>query len=51
MDAHWIPVWLQAMGRQRAFNLAIAGWVPCGLLLAALSLTMRRDEVRFSTVI
>jgi predicted MFS family arabinose efflux permease len=32
--------------RVRAFNLAVIGWVPCGLLILALVFTMRRDETR-----
>lgn len=29
---------------QGAFNVATAGWVPCGILLASISCCMRRDE-------
>jgi predicted MFS family arabinose efflux permease len=32
--------------RARAFNVAVAGWVPCGLLILGLAWTMRRDEKR-----
>lgn len=32
------------LGRQHAFNVAIAGWVPCGLLLLGLVFCMSKDE-------
>uniref|UniRef100_A0A383W382 Major facilitator superfamily (MFS) profile domain-containing protein n=1 Tax=Tetradesmus obliquus TaxID=3088 RepID=A0A383W382_TETOB len=35
---------ISAMGRQGAFNLSVAGWVPCGLMLCCLVFTMRKDE-------
>ncbi|KAG2490341.1 hypothetical protein HYH03_011288 [Edaphochlamys debaryana] len=35
---------IHAMGRQDAFNVATAGWVPCGFLLASLACCMRKDE-------
>lgn len=31
-------------GRRNAFNLAVAGWVPCGLIIMGLVFCMRRDE-------
>ena len=30
--------------RQSAFNLAIAGWLPCGALLALVALSLAKDE-------
>ena len=30
--------------RQSAFNLAIAGWLPCGALLGMVAVTLARDE-------
>jgi hypothetical protein len=35
---------IYSVGRTAAFNLSTAGWIPCGLLLAASSLTLARDE-------
>eukprot|EP00775_Hariotina_reticulata_P010190 gene10190-10350_t len=35
---------ISRLGRQGAFNVAIAGWVPCGVLLVSLVFTIRRDE-------
>lgn len=35
---------ISQLGRQTAFNVAVAGWVPCGLLLCCLVFTMRKDE-------
>jgi hypothetical protein len=35
---------ISALGRQGAFNLSVAGWVPCGLMLCCLVFTMRKDE-------
>lgn len=32
------------LGRTAAFNIAAAGWVPCGLLLMGTALTLERDE-------
>jgi hypothetical protein len=31
-------------GRRNAFNLAISGWIPCGLITLSLACFMRRDE-------
>ncbi|KAI8473562.1 MAG: major facilitator superfamily domain-containing protein, partial [Monoraphidium minutum] len=31
-------------GRRNAFNLAVAGWIPCGLIILGLVFCMRRDE-------
>jgi MFS family permease len=33
-----------ALGRRNAFNVALCGWAPCGLLLGLLATCMRRDE-------
>ncbi len=30
--------------RQSAFNLAIAGWLPCGALLALVAVSLTKDE-------
>lgn len=30
--------------RERAFNVAVAGWLPCGLIFACAALTLGRDE-------
>jgi len=30
--------------RQSAFNLAIAGWLPCGALLALVAVSLAKDE-------
>jgi predicted MFS family arabinose efflux permease len=35
-----------SLGRTKAFNLAVGGWIPCGFLILGLVLTMRRDEKR-----
>lgn len=35
---------ISALGRTGAFNVAVGGWVPCGMLVLALALTMARDE-------
>ena len=32
------------MCRQSAFNLAIAGWLPCGALLALVAVSLTKDE-------
>jgi hypothetical protein len=39
-----VAAFISQLGRVGAFNLAIAGWAPCGLLLACLMFTMRSDE-------
>jgi hypothetical protein len=31
-------------GRRNAFNLAVAGWLPCGVIIFGLSFCMRKDE-------
>jgi len=35
---------ISRLGRQGAFNIAIAGWIPCGVLLVSLVFSMRKDE-------
>ena len=35
---------ISSVGRNTAFNIATAGWVPCALLLALPALTLARDE-------
>lgn len=35
---------ISALGRQSAFNLAIAGWLPCGALLALVAVSLTKDE-------
>lgn len=40
-----VSFWIQRFGRQAAFNFATSGWIVCGLLLAATSLTLARDEL------
>lgn len=30
--------------REKAFNVAVAGWLPCGLIFACAALTLGRDE-------
>lgn len=32
--------------RRTAFNAAIAGWLPCGVLLAMVGFTLAKDEAR-----
>lgn len=32
--------------RRAAFNVAIAGWLPCGTLLALVGVTLSKDEAR-----
>jgi hypothetical protein len=39
-----VALFISAVGRQAAFNMAVAGWVPCALLMLGLCFTMRRDE-------
>lgn len=34
----------RSLGRKGAFNVAIAAWVPCALLLFSLLFCMRKDE-------
>lgn len=33
-----------AVCRRSAFNLAIAGWLPCGALLAGVAVSLAKDE-------
>ena len=33
-----------ALCRRSAFNLAIAGWLPCGALLAGVAVSLAKDE-------
>lgn len=33
-----------ALFRRSAFNLAIAGWLPCGALLAGVAVSLAKDE-------
>lgn len=40
----FLSLWIQRFGRQTAFNLATSGWIVCGVLLAATSLTLAKDE-------
>ncbi|GLC48102.1 hypothetical protein PLESTB_000715300 [Pleodorina starrii] len=40
---------IHALGREGAFNVATAGWIPCGLMLSALACCMRRDEAAMQT--
>lgn len=40
----FVSVFIHAMGRRDAFNLAVAGWVPCAGLMAGLTLCIRKDE-------
>ncbi|KAL3148730.1 hypothetical protein ABBQ38_014141 [Trebouxia sp. C0009 RCD-2024] len=35
---------ISALGRRSAFNLAIAGWLPCGALLAGVAVSLAKDE-------
>lgn len=35
---------ISTVGRTAAFNISTAGWLPCGALLLATSLTLARDE-------
>lgn len=35
---------ISALGRQSAFNVAIAGWLPCGALLALVAVSLTTDE-------
>ena len=35
---------LGAFCRRSAFNLAIAGWLPCGVLLAGVAIFLAKDE-------
>lgn len=37
------------LGREAAFNISTAGWIPCGLLLMAPALTLARDEAAMQT--
>eukprot|EP00879_Flechtneria_rotunda_P006260 GHRR01006579.1.p1 GENE.GHRR01006579.1~~GHRR01006579.1.p1 ORF type:complete len:583 (+),score=156.80 GHRR01006579.1:972-2720(+) len=40
---------ISSLGRQTAFNISAAGWVPCGILLLSLVFTMRKDESNMQT--
>lgn len=40
----FVSVFIRVMGRQDAFNVAAAGWVPCAALLASLSFFIHQDE-------
>jgi hypothetical protein len=31
-------------GRNSAFNVAVCGWIPCGLFMVLTGLSVRRDE-------
>lgn len=44
-----VAFFIQYMGRKDAFNLAVAGWGPCGLMMLALCFTLRRDEEAMQT--
>lgn len=35
---------ISQLGRVGAFNISVAGWLPCGVLLCCLACTMRKDE-------
>jgi len=37
---------IKRMGRKAAFNLAVSGWIPCGILLLAVGFFLERDEQR-----
>lgn len=44
-----LPTFLPAgfisqLGRAGAFNLSVSAWVPCGIMLTSLALTMSKDE-------
>ncbi len=39
-----VAMLIGVMGRQAAFNVAVAGWVPCAVLMLALCFTIRTDE-------
>ncbi|KAK9838287.1 hypothetical protein WJX81_002411 [Elliptochloris bilobata] len=39
-----LALMISAWGRETAFNVAIAGWLPCGLIFACAALTLGRDE-------
>ncbi len=36
---------ITSLGRRGAFNVAVCGWIPCGILLLGLVFFMRKDEV------
>jgi hypothetical protein len=38
-------------GRVTAFNIAIAGWIPCGLLLLLAGLSISEDEARVQSTL
>jgi hypothetical protein len=35
----------------QAFNIAVGGWLVCGMLLAGLYLTVERDEDRMQAIL
>jgi hypothetical protein len=35
---------ISQLGRAGAFNLSVSAWVPCGIMLTCLALTMAKDE-------
>lgn len=37
-------MFLVLLCRRSAFNLAIAGWLPCGALLAGVAVSLAKDE-------
>ena len=39
-----VAVLISSVGRETAFNIATAGWVPCGILVLGTALTLKKDE-------
>jgi hypothetical protein len=40
-----VAFFISHMGRTQAFNLAVAGWIPCSLMMLGLCCSMRTDEL------
>jgi len=40
-----VAIIISHVGRTAAFNISIAGWVPCGLLLLGTAATLEKDEI------
>jgi hypothetical protein len=36
--------WADLVRRQAAFNVAIAGWIPCGVIFAIAALFLAKEE-------
>ncbi|KAG1670543.1 hypothetical protein FOA52_015408 [Chlamydomonas sp. UWO 241] len=39
-----VATFIKFVGRQGAFNMAVLGWIPCGLMLMAMAMWITRDE-------